>query len=122
MAFKYFKKAHLDYLWLHFIVAFVLFVTSVFWFVLPYYIVSYGIFETYVEQLPYFIGLFLLPSIIVTLHCWFINFKAAVYWKKNHPNDSVWRWMVKFQSFTIAIVIVFTSVILSGLFFIDTIR
>jgi hypothetical protein len=121
-AFQYFRQAHQQYLWLHVIVAIVLMITSVFWFVLPYYIVSYGLFETVMEQFVFFIVLFLWPSLLITLHCWFINFQAAVNWKKNHPNESVWRWMIKFQSITIVIVIVFTAFIITGLFFIDAIR
>ena len=93
-----------------------------FWFVLPYFIISYGLFDTLFQQLMFVFGLFLLPSFIITLHCWFINFKAALHWKKNHPNENVVRWLVKFQSLTIAIVMVFTAVITSSLFFIDSIR
>ena len=120
-AYKYFRQAHVDYLWLHSIVAVVLIVTSVFWFVLPYYIVSYGLFETIVEQLLYSMALLLLPSVLITLHCWFINFKAAVNWRENYPNVSVWHWVVRFQFITIVIVNVYSAVIISGLYFIDSI-
>lgn len=121
-ALQYFRKAHLDYLWLHAIVAVVLIVTSVFWFVIPYFIITYGLYNTIFEQLLFIFVLILMPSLIITLHCWFINFKAALNWKKNHPSESVWRLVFKFQSITIVIVIIFTAVITTGLFVIDTIR
>lgn len=121
-ALKYFRQAHLEYLWLHFLVAIVLIVTSVFWFILPYYIISYGLFETFLQQFTFVLALFLVPSFFITLHCWFINMKAALKWKENHPNENVMRWVLKFQSITIAIVIIFTAIIMSTLFFIDMVR
>lgn len=122
-AFKYFRKTHQDYLWLHFLVSVVLVFTSVFWFVVPYFIISYGKYSVSTWQQVMLLGaLYTAPSLIITLHCWFINFKAAMKWKENHPEESGWRWLMRFQTITILIVIVFTSIIYSSLFVIDMIR
>ncbi|HEY4622394.1 hypothetical protein MKX47_11265 [Solibacillus sp. FSL R7-0668] len=122
-AFKYFRQTHQDYLWLHFLVAVVLVFTSVFWFVVPYFIISYGKYTVSTWQQVMLLGaLYTAPSLIITLHCWFINFKAAMKWKENHPDESSWRWLLRFQTITILIVIVFTSIIYSSLFVIDMIR
>ncbi|MER2037238.1 MAG: hypothetical protein ABS944_03765 [Solibacillus sp.] len=122
-ALKYFRQTHLEYLWLHFLVAVVLVVTSVFWFVLPYFMISYGQYSiTIIGKLLMILALFLLPSMLLTLHCWFINFQAALKWKRIHPQECVWRTLFKFQSRTIIIVIIFTSIIYSILFIIDMIR
>lgn len=122
-AFKYYRKVHSEYLWLHFLVAVVLVFTSVFWFVLPYFVISYGKYTiTVFQQLLSVIALFTIPAFLITLHCWFINFKAALRWKKRNPNEKVWSLVFKFQSITILIVMLFTSVIYSSLFIIDMLR
>ena len=122
-ALKYYRQVHSEYLWLHLVVAIVLLFTSVFWFVLPYFVISYGKYTTTTfQQVGILMGLYTFPSLIVTLHCWFINFKAALRWKKENPHECVWRWSIKFQTITIFIVILFTSVIYSSLLVIDMIR
>lgn len=121
-ALKYLRQTHLEYLWLHFLVAVVLIVTSVFWFVVPYFIISYGNYTITTLQQIFILGtLYSAPSFFITLHCWFINFKAALKWKESHPEESIWRWLLRFQSITIVIVIIFTSIIYSSLFIIDMI-
>ena len=121
-ALKYYRQTHLEYLWLHFLVAVVLIVTSVFWFILPYFMISYGNYTTTIfQQTLIIIGLYTAPSLLITLHCWFINFKAALKWKSNHPEESIWRVCLKFQLITIIIVIGFTTIIYSSLFIIDMI-
>lgn len=120
---KFYRQIHLEYLWLHFLVAVVLAFTSVFWFVLPYFMISYGQYTTTViEQTFLLMALFVLPSIIITLHCWFINFQAALKLKRDYPHESAVRWVFRFQSMTIVIVVMFTSVIYTLLFIIDTFR
>lgn len=122
-ALRYYRQTHLEYLWLHFLVAVVLIFTSVFWFVLPYFMINYGNYTTTaLQQVLILAGLYIAPSFIITLHCWFINFQAAMKWKKNHPNENIWRWLLRFQSISIVIVIVFTTVIYTSLFIIDMIR
>lgn len=122
-ALKYYRQTHLDYLWLHFLVAVVLMVTSVFWFVLPYFIINYGQYTTTIfGQLVLLLSLFVFPSLLITLHCWFINFQAALNWKRNHPHENVWHWFFKFQTITFIIVVAFTTIIYSSLFMIDMIR
>ena len=122
-ALKFLRQAHLDYLWLHFLVAVVLVFTSVFWFVVPYFIISYGKYTPSTLQQILILGtLYTAPSFLITLHCWFINFKAALKWKEMHPDVSIWAWLLRFQSITILIVIAFTSIIYSSLFLIDMIR
>ncbi|MGN7477294.1 hypothetical protein ACTHOQ_05520 [Solibacillus silvestris] len=119
-ALKYYRQVHSEYLWLHFLVAVVLVFTSVFWFVLPYFMINYGNYSTTAfQQLLILIALYTVPSFIVTMHCWFINFKAALRWKKSYPEESVWRWFLKFQSITFLTVVLFSSVIFSSLFIID---
>ena len=121
-AFRYFRQTHLEYRWLHFLAAVVLVFTSVFWFVVPYFIISYGKYTTTALQQILILGtLYTAPSFLITLHCWFINFKAAMKWKENHPDESFWHWLLRFQSITIIIVIIFTSIIYSSLFIIDMI-
>ncbi|MEG0471036.1 MAG: hypothetical protein RR588_01755 [Solibacillus sp.] len=123
IALKLLRQTHLQYLWLHFLVAVVLLFTSVFWFVLPYFIVSYGTYTpSYWLQTLLLMALFITPSLLITLHCWFINFQAAQKWKKDYPNENTWRWMLRFQTVTFIIVISFTAIIYSLLFIIDQIR
>lgn len=122
-ALKYYRKVHSEYLWLHFLVAVVLVFTSVFWFVLPYFVISYGKYTiTAFQQLLSIVALYTIPAFFITLHCWFINFKAARRWKRRNPHENVWSWFIKFQSITFLIVVLFTSVIYSSLFIIDMLR
>ncbi|AMO85671.1 hypothetical protein MKY07_10145 [Solibacillus sp. FSL W7-1472] len=122
-ALKHYRQTHSEYLWLHILAAVVLVFTSVFWFVLPYFMIHYGKYTTNVfQQSLLLIALYTIPSIFITLHCWFINFKAALRWKKSYPKECVWRWSLRFQFITISIVVLFTSVIYSSLFIIDMIR
>lgn len=82
-ALKHYRQTHSEYLWLHILAAVVLVFTSVFWFVLPYFMIHYGKYTTNVfQQSLLLIALYTIPSIFITLHCWFINFKAALRWKK----------------------------------------
>lgn len=123
IALKYFRQTHHEYLWLHFLVAVVLIFTSVFWFIVPYFIISYGKYTISAwQQVMLLCALYTAPSLIITLHCWFINFKAVMKWKESQPEECGWRWLVRFQTITIVIVIAFTSLIYSSLFVIDTIR
>ncbi|MEG0383788.1 hypothetical protein [Solibacillus cecembensis] len=123
MALKLFRQTHLEYLWLHFLMAVVLIFTSVFWFVLPYFIISYGNYTPSIWLQSFLlVALFIIPSLLITLHCWFINFQAAQKWKKEHPDENMWRWVFRFQSFTFIIVISFTAIIYSLLFIIDQMR
>lgn len=123
MALKLFRQTHLDYLWLHIVVAAMLIFKSAFWFVLPYFIISYGTYTPSVWlQALLLMALFITPSLLITLHCWFINFQAAKKWKREHPDENMWRWLLRFQSVTFMIVISFTAIIYSLLFIIDQIR
>ncbi|MEK4425648.1 hypothetical protein [Solibacillus sp. FSL K6-1523] len=123
MALKLFRQTHIEYLWLHFLMALVLIFTSVFWFVLPYFIISYGTYSPSIWlQTFLLLALFILPSLFITVHCWFINFQAAQKWKTEHPHENIWRWFFRFQSFTFIIVITFTAIIYSLLFIIDQMR
>lgn len=123
VAFKYYGQIHRDYLWLHAIFIVILMITSVFWFILPLFIFSYGNYiPSFPVQLVLMMFLFIFPSIIVTLHCWVISFHAAVKWQKQHPGENLWKWLLRFQSMAFGVVIVFSTIIYSAILLIDTIR
>ncbi|MEK4229372.1 hypothetical protein [Solibacillus sp. FSL H8-0538] len=122
-AFKYYGQIHREYLWLHAIFTTVLAVTSVFWFILPFFIFNYGYYTPiFPLQLFFVLVLFVFPSLFVTLHCWFISFRAAKKWLEQHPHESLWKWFLCFQSMAFFVVIIFTSIIYTLLLIIDYIR
>lgn len=122
-AFKYYGQVHREYMWLHGIFTVFLALTSVFWFIVPLFIFSYGYYPPTVPlQLLFVLLLFVFPSIFVTLHCWFISFQAARKWQEKHPHENLWKWLIRFQSMAYFVVIAFTSVIYSLLLIIDYLR
>ncbi|MEO4052609.1 hypothetical protein [Solibacillus sp. CAU 1738] len=122
-AFTFYGKVHREYWWLHAIFFVILTITSVFWFILPFFIVSYGYYEPSLI-LNIILALFLLvsPSMFITLHCWFISYNAAKRWELQYPQENRWLWLVIFQTMAFLVVILFTFIIFSLFFFIDLIR
>lgn len=122
-AFQFYGNMHRRYLWLHVIFSLVLIMTSVFWFVLPLYIVNYGNYQpTFALSVVCGIFLCVFPSLFITLHCWFISFAAAKRWSKRKEGESLLRWMMRFQSMAFMVVIGFTSIIYFLFLVIDIVR
>lgn len=122
-AFRYYGQVHREYMWLHIIYFCVLLVTSVFWFILPLYIFYYGQYQANVPLQLMLLGvLFLIPTVVVTLHCWFISFQAACKWAKQFPNESKWKWVLRFQAMAFFVASSFIVTIFTMMFFIDLIR
>ncbi|MER1987705.1 MAG: hypothetical protein ABS949_03730 [Solibacillus sp.] len=122
-AFKYYRQVHREYLWIHVIYLCVLLVTSVFWFILPFYIFYYGQYPPNIPLQLLFMGLLLLiPAAVVTLPSWFISFQAACKWAIKHPGACKWRWLLRFQAMAFSVVVMFTAIILCMMFIIDVLR
>ncbi|WP_431030290.1 hypothetical protein [Lysinibacillus sp. LZ02] len=122
-AFHFYKDVHRQYLWLHVIYAMFLIMTSMFWFVLPFYIVNYGDYEpTLPLKFVCIIFLCIFPSIIVTFHCWFISFTAAKRWRDRRTEESVIGWLIRFQAMAFSIVVVYICIIYSLFLIIDFLR
>lgn len=122
-AFQFYGDIHRRYLWLHVIFSLVLIMTSVFWFVLPLYIVNYGNYQpSFALSVACGIFLCVFPSIFITLHCWFISFAAAKSWSRREAGESLLRWMMRFQAMAFMVVIGFTSVIYFLFLVIDIVR
>lgn len=119
-AFKYYGQVHREYLWIHIIYFCVLLVTSVFWFILPFYIFYYGQYPPNIPLQIALMGLLLLvPPAVVTLPSWFISFQAAGKWVTEYPDESKWRWLLRFQAMAFFVVVTFTAIILCMMFIID---
>lgn len=124
-AIRFYGGVHREFWWLNFSVVILLILTSMYWFVVPFYIVHYGAFEPGIMMkagLAMFICV--APAIVVTLHCWVISFVAARKWmaKTKLVGKSMLRWWLIFQSFTLSIAICFTAVILLMFFIVDFFR
>ncbi len=122
-AFSFYGKVHREYWWLHTIFFVILSITSVFWFIFPFFVVSYGYYEPTVA-LKIILSLILIvsPSIFVTLHCWFISYHAAKRWEIKYPEENRWLWLMIFQTMAFFVVILFTLIIYSLFFLIDIFR
>lgn len=108
-AFRFFGDVHKQYLWLHIIVVLLLLFTSLFWFILPFYIVIYGNYEpSFILRILLLFFLCIFPSIFITIHCWFISYAAAKKWVEQKPGQKKWAWLFIFQSMAFIIVIIFT--------------
>ena len=122
-AFYFYRGIHRQYWWFHVLFSVVLLLTSVFWFVLPFYIVNYGDYEpTLLLKLGCIVFLCIFPSVFVTLHCWLISFIAAKKWREHKDEESFVLTFVSFQSMAFFIVLVFTAAIYVLFLFIDVIR
>lgn len=120
-AVTFYGNIHKKFLWLHCIFVFLLVITSLYWFIVPYFIVQYGNFHANLfVQILLAIFLCISPTIFTTLHCWFISIYAAKKWTK--VGDSIAKWTIVFQSFAMTISIIFTVVILSLFVLIDFVR
>ena len=120
-AITFYGNIHKKFLWLHCIFVMLLVVTSLYWFIVPYFIVQYGNFHAnFAMQIVLAIIICISPSIFTTLHCWFISFYAAKKWTK--VGDSMMKWLIVFQAFAVSISIMFTVVILSLFVIIDFVR
>lgn len=122
-AFKYYGRVQREYMWLHVIYFCVLLVTSVFWFILPFYIFYYGQYPPNLFFQLSFMGLlFFVPPAVVTLPSWFISFRAACKWSKQYPDACKWRWWLRFQAMAFVVAAGFTVTILCMIFLIDVLR
>ena len=122
-AFHFYRSVHRQYLWLHVFFSVILLLTSVFWFVLPFYIVNYGDYEpTLLLKIACILFLCVVPSIFITLHCWIISFMAARKWHNRKGEESFFLCVIRFQAMAFFVVIVFTCIIYSLFLVIDLIR
>ncbi|WP_332645439.1 hypothetical protein [Lysinibacillus sp. 54212] len=113
-ALRFYGEVHKQYWWLHFIVLILLLFTSLFWYVLPFYIVSYGNYDpSFLIRIILLLFLFIFPSVFITFHCWFISFAAAKKWVEQKPEKKKWAWLFIFQTMAYVIVILFTVLIYS---------
>lgn len=124
-AIRFYGGVHRDFWWLNFSVVVILMLTSVYWFVVPFYIVQYGAFEpSLLMKMGLALFICVAPAIIVTLHCWVISFVAARKWIGNTKlvGRSMLRWWLIFQSVTLTIAVSFTAIILVLFFVVDFFR
>ena len=122
-AFSFYRGIHRQYLWLHVLFSILLLVTSVFWFVLPFYIVNYGDYEpTLLLKVVCILFLCVFPSVFITLHCWFISFIAAKKWRELKGGESFVRLLMRFQAMAFFVVVIFTAIIYSLFLIIDILR
>lgn len=124
-AIRFYGGVHRDFWWLNFSVVVILILTSVYWFVIPFYIVQYGAFEpSFLMKMGLALFICVAPAIILTLHCWVISFVAARKWIANTKlvGKSMLRWWLIFQSITLTIAICFTAIILVLFFVVDFFR
>ena len=122
-AFHFYRDIHRQYWWLHVLFSILLLLTSVFWFVLPFYIVNYGDYEpTLLLKMVCILFLCIVPSIFITLHCWFISFIAAKKWLEQKGGQSLVLSLIRFQAMAFFVVLIFTVIIYTLFLFIDVIR
>ena len=122
-AFHFYRSIHRQYWWLHVLFSVVLLLTSVFWFVLPFYIIYYGDYEpTLLLKLFCIAFLCIFPSVFVTLHCWLISFIAAKKWREHKSEESFFLTLLYFQTMAFFVVFVFTAIIYLLFLLIDIIR
>lgn len=121
--FYFYREMQKQYAWLHIIFAVLLACTVVFWFFVPLFIICYGLLDLKsIEHFFTFIGLFILPAVIVTSHCWFISFQAAKQWSKNYSNGKRLQWVLVFQCIAFTIVLSYTTTLYVLFIVIDWIR
>ena len=121
-AFHFYRGIHRQYLWLHALFLILLLLTSVFWFVLPFYIVNYGDYEpTLLLKVVCILFLVVFPSVFITLHCWFISFIAAKKWREQKGEERFVLLLIRFQAMAFFVVLVFTCIIFSLFLLIDVI-
>lgn len=122
-AFSFYGEINREYWWLHTIFFAILAITSVFWFIFPFFVISYGYYEPTVS-LKIILGFILIisPSIFITLHCWFISYNAAKRWELKYPEENRWQWLIIFQTMAFFVVIMFTLIIYSLFYLIDIFR
>ena len=121
-AFHFYRSIHRKYLWLHVFFLIFLLLTSVFWFVLPFYIVNYGDYEpTLLLKVLCILFLCIFPSVFITIHCWFISFIAAKKWREQKVGESFIVWLIRFQAMAFLVVLVFTVIIYALFLIIDVI-
>ena len=121
-AFHFYRSIHRQYLWLHVLFLILLLLTSVFWFVLPFYIVNYGDYEpTLLLKVVCILFLVVFPSVFITLHCWFISFIAAKKWREQKGEERFVLLLIRFQAMAFFVVLVFTCIIYSLFLLIDVI-
>ena len=121
-AFHFYRGIHRQYLWLHVLFLILLLLTSVFWFVLPFYIVNYGDYEpTLLLKVVCILFLVVFPSVFITLHCWFISFIAAKKWREQKGGERFVLLLIRFQAMAFFVVVVFTAIIYSLFLIIDVI-
>ena len=121
-ALHFYRGIHRQYLWLHALFLILLLLTSVFWFVLPFYIVNYGDYEpTLLLKVVCILFLVVFPSVFITLHCWFISFIAAKKWREQKGEERFVLLLIRFQAMAFFVVLVFTCIIYSLFLLIDVI-
>lgn len=115
-ALRFCGDVHKQYYWFHITAAMLLLLTSLFWYVIPLYIISYGDFaSSFLLRIFLLFLLNLYPSFFMTIHCWFISFGAAKKWVEQQPEKNKWIWLLIFQSIAYMMVILFT-VFINSLF------
>ena len=121
-AFHFYRGIHRQYVWLHVIFSIFLLVTSIFWFVLPFYVVNYGDYEpTLLLKFVSVLFLCIFPPIFITLHCWIISFIAAKKWSEQKIGESFIVWLICFQAMAFLVVLIFTIIIYALFLLIDSI-
>lgn len=122
-ALTFYRKVQKQYVWLHIIFGFLLAGTAVFWFIVPLFIICYGLLDiSSIPQLMTFIGLFIIPALALTFHCSFISFQAARQWAEKNQCGKYFRWFVIFQFTAFIIALTFTTTIYILFIAIDYIR
>lgn len=124
-AIRFYGHVHREFWWLNLGMIVFLILTSVYWFITPYYIVNYGGFEpTFFVKCLIVVVICILPAIVVTSHCWIISFVAARKWRAQtkRVGESMLRWWFVFQSVTVSIAVVFSATIFTLFIIIDFLR
>ena len=124
-AIRFYGHIHRDFWWLNVTMIVFLILTSVYWFITPYYIVNYGGFEpTIFLNFLIVVVICVLPAIIVTFHCWIISFVAARRWiaKTKIVGESMLKWWFVFQSFTVSVAVLFSATIFTLFIIVDFFR
>ena len=121
-ALLFYKEVQKQYAWLHIIVGIILMCTAVFWFIVPLFIICYGLLDmTSIGQLLTFASLFAIPALISTLHCSYISFRAATIWSKKTTTRR-FQWFIIFQAVSFTIALTFITSIYSLFIVIDMLR
>lgn len=124
-AIRFYGHVHREFWWLNLGMIVFLILTSVYWFITPYYIVNYGGFEpTFFVKCLIVVVICILPAIVVTSHCWIISFVAARKWRAQtkRVGESMLRWWFVFQSVTVSIAVLFSATIFILFIIIDFLR